>query len=330
MSLRLVFAGTPAAALPSLDALAASPHEIVAVLTRPDAPTGRGRRLEPSPVKARAEELGLPVLTPQSARDPHLYAELQRLAPDACPVVAYGELLTQKFLDIPRLGWINLHFSLLPAWRGAAPVQHAVLAGDEFTGASTFRLERGMDTGPVFGVMTERIRATDTSGDLLARLAEGGAGLLLATLDGLASGELTAQPQSSEGVSYAPKIDVPDVQIDWTRPALALDRLIRAANPAPGAWTVRAGQRFKILSLANAAAPQPHSPDVAANDGDQAKTLRPGELVVTKRAVWVGTGTSPVELGVVQAHGKKALPAADWTRGIRTESGETLGGPLND
>ena len=224
--MRVVFAGTPEVALPSLDALVASRHEVVAVVTRPDAPAGRGRRLEPSPVKARALELGIPVLTPASAKDPEFLAALRALEPDACPVVAYGNLITQEGLDIPAHGWINLHFSLLPAWRGAAPVQHAIMAGDELTGASTFRLERGLDTGPVFGVMTERIRPSDTAGELLARLAQAGAGLLVATLDGVESGELVAKPQPADGVSLAPKIEVADARIEWARPAVVIDRLV--------------------------------------------------------------------------------------------------------
>ena len=206
--MRLVFAGTPEPAVPSLDALIASPHEVVAVVTRPDARAGRGRGVVQSPVRQRAEELGIEVLTPDRPRDPEFLDRLRALAPDACPVVAYGALIPQVALDIPRHGWVNLHFSLLPAWRGAAPVQHAVMAGDEVTGASTFLIEAGLDTGPVFGLMTERIRPRDTAGDLLGRLAEGGAGLLVATMDGLADGSLTPVPQALDGVSLAPKIEV--------------------------------------------------------------------------------------------------------------------------
>ncbi|MEO7447246.1 MAG: methionyl-tRNA formyltransferase [Humibacillus sp.] len=313
--MRVVFAGTPSAALPSLDALAASGHDVVAVVTRPDAPSGRGRHLEASPVHRRAEELGLRVLTPARVKDPDFLEELRALAPDVCPVVAYGNLIPADALTIPRLGWVNLHFSLLPAWRGAAPVQHALMAGDEVTGASTFIIERGLDTGPVLGVMTETIRPTDTAGDLLARLSTAGAGLLVATLDGLASGDLVAVPQPAEGVSLAPKIEVADARIVWTRPATAVDRLVRGATPAPGAWTTFRGERLKVSPVSL----------VAADEATEGMTPAPGELVVTKRAVLVGTGTGPVRLGTVQAHGKKPMPAPDWARGTRIEAGERVG-----
>jgi methionyl-tRNA formyltransferase len=216
--MRLVFAGTPEVALPSLEALIGSSHEVVGVVTRPDAPAGRGRSLLPSPVRVRAQEHGIPVLTPRTPRDPDFQQELAALAPDCCPVVAYGALVPQAALDIPRHGWVNLHFSLLPAWRGAAPVQHAIRSGDEVTGATTFLLEQGLDTGPIFGVMTETIRPTDTSGDLLGRLALAGAGLLVATLDGIEAGHLVAKPQPGEGISHAPKVEVEDARVDWGSP----------------------------------------------------------------------------------------------------------------
>jgi len=184
--MRLVFAGTPEVAVPALDALIASDrHEVVAVVTRPDAPAGRGRKLVASPVAERAEEAGIEVLKPGRPREEDFLARLREIAPDCCPVVAYGALLPKAALDIPAKGWVNLHFSLLPAWRGAAPVQHAVLAGDEVTGASTFQIEEGLDSGPVYGVLTEQVRPTDTSGDLLTRLAFAGSGLLVATMDGI-------------------------------------------------------------------------------------------------------------------------------------------------
>jgi len=309
---RLVLAGTPAVALPSLDALAASSHDVVAVVTRPDAPAGRGRPLAPSPVRARAEELGMPVLTPSSPRDPQFQEQLRDLAPDACPVVAYGALIPRSALDIPVHGWVNLHFSILPAWRGAAPVQRAIMAGDEVTGACTFLIEEGLDTGPVFGLMTETIRPTDTTGDLLARLACAGAGLLVATMDGIESGQLVAKPQLAEGVSFAPKLTVEEARIDWTRPGLAVDRLVRGCTPSPGAWTTLRGERIKVLPVASA----------ATADVPTEAPLSPGELAVTKAAVFVGTGSGPVRLGTVQARGKKPLTAADWARGVRIEAGE--------
>jgi methionyl-tRNA formyltransferase len=306
--MRVVFAGTPEVALPALDAVAESSHELVGVVTRPDAPAGRGRRLVASPVAGRAEELGVPVLKPEHPRDPEFQATLKELAPDCCPVVAYGALIPQSALDIPRHGWVNLHFSLLPAWRGAAPVQHALWAGDEITGATTFRIVKELDAGPTFGVMTERIRPTDTAGDLLARLAEGGAGLLVATLDGIADGSLEARPQQAEGVSYAPKVEVDDARVDWRLPAVAIDRQVRACTPAPGAWTTHAGERLKLGP-------------VTVIDG----ALPAGELAVGKRDVVVGTGTAAVRLGDVRAVGKKQMPAADWARGVRVVSGSTLG-----
>jgi methionyl-tRNA formyltransferase len=299
--LRLVFAGTPSAAVPSLEALLASRHDVVAVVTRPDAPAGRGRTLRPSPVRECAEAAGVQVLTPVHPRDEDFQASLRRLAPDCCPVVAYGALVPQPVLDIPALGWVNLHFSLLPAWRGAAPVQHALLAGDEVTGATTFLLEAGMDTGPVLGVTTEEVRPTDTSGDLLDRLAQAGAGLLVATLDGLEDGALVAVPQPADGVSLAPKITVEQAQVDWTAPALRVDRLVRACTPAPGAWTTFRGKRVKLGPVAVTS-----------------ESLPPGEL----RDGLVGTATTAVRLGEVRPEGKGAMPAVDWLRGLRVEPSE--------
>src|SRR6476661_4071282 len=226
--MRLVFAGTPEVAVPSLDALAGSRHEVVGVVTRPDAPSGRGRKLVASPVAQRAEELGLPVLKPQHPRDPEFQEALRELRPDCCPVVAYGALLPQSALDIPEHGWVNLHFSALPAWRGAAPVQHAIWAGDEVTGATTFRIVKALDAGPTYGLMTQTIRPDDTAGTLLATLAEGGAGLLVATLDGIADGSLEERAQPEDGVSYAPKVSVEDARVDWSRPAVAVDHQVRA------------------------------------------------------------------------------------------------------
>jgi methionyl-tRNA formyltransferase len=307
--MRLVFAGTPQVAVPALDALLASPHEVVAVVTRPDARSGRGRSLVRSPVRERAEEAGIEVLTPQRPRDAEFLDRLRELAPDACPVVAYGALIPQVALDIPTHGWVNLHFSLLPAWRGAAPVQHALMAGDEVTGASTFLIEAGLDTGPVFGVMTERVRPTDTAGDLLDRLASGGAGLLVATMDGIADGSLVPVPQSAEGVSHAPKLDVADARVRWDRPAPAVDRLVRGCTPAPGAWSVFRGERVKLL---------PVHPDGSYGG----PPLAPGELAAGKRAVHVGTATGAVRLSDVRPHGKKQMAAADWARGVRIEAGE--------
>lgn len=307
--MRVVFAGTPEVALPALDAIADSRHELVGVVTRPDAPAGRGRKLVASPVAVRAEELGVPVLKPEHPRDPEFQEALRALRPDCCPVVAYGALLPQSALDIPPHGWVNLHFSCLPAWRGAAPVQHSIWAGDEVTGATTFRIVKAMDAGPTFGVMTERIREDDTAGDLLTRLAEGGAGLLVTTLDGIEDGMLVPREQPEEGISMAPKILVEDAQVDWTEPAQAVDRRIRACTPFPGAWSTFEGERIKIGPVTMAAS-----------------NLEPGEIAVGKNHVLVGTGSSAVRLGEVKAFGKKQMSAADWARGVRLADGARLGG----
>jgi methionyl-tRNA formyltransferase len=307
---RVAFAGTPQVAIPALDAIAGSSHELVAVITRPDAAAGRGRGVEPSPVARRGAELGVPVLKPAHPRDPGFQADLSRLAPECVAVVAYGALLPQSALDLVPLGWVNLHFSCLPAWRGAAPVQHAIRAGDEITGATTFRIVRELDAGPVFGMMTERIRPDDTAGSLLARLAEGGSSLLLATLDGLEAGGLEARPQQQEGVSFAPKVAVADAEVHWADSAQLIDHLIRSCTPAPGAWTTSAGERLKL------------GPVLVAGEHE---LLAPGEVAVTKKAVHVGTGTDVVRLGQVQAVGKRAMPAADWARGIRLETVARLG-----
>lgn len=315
--MRLVFAGTPQVAIPSLAALLDSSHEVVAVVTRPDAPTGRGRRLEPSPVKAYASDHGLRVLTPPRAGDGEFLTELAALAPDVCPIVAYGSLLTKRALAVPRLGWVNLHFSVLPAWRGAAPVQRAIIAGDDITGAATFLVEHALDTGPLYGTLTEPIRPTDTAGDLLERLAVAGAGLLRATMDAIADGTAAPVPQSLDGVSYAHKLVPADARIVWARPAHLIDRLIRGCTPDPGAWTTFRGQR---LGLGPLALPGPGGPEAGPPDG-----LAPGELHVTKRAVHVGTAGMPVRLGEVVALGKRPMPAADWARGVRIEPGERLG-----
>jgi len=309
--MRVLFAGTPAVALPSLEALLASRHEVVAVLTRPDAPAGRGRSLRPSPVKQRALAAGLEVLTPDSPRDPDFQSRLAELAVACAPVVAYGALLPAAVLELPQYGWLNLHFSLLPGWRGAAPVQHAVLAGDEVTGASTFRIETGLDTGPVYGTTTETIHLRDTSGALLDRLSHSGAALLLATLDAIESGVASPIVQSTEGVSFAPRLTVEDALVRWEHPALAVDRRIRACTPAPGAWTTAPdGSHFKL------------GPVTLATD---APRLGPGEILAGKHAVLVGTGTDPVELGEVAPAGKRPMAAADWARGAHLDPGARLG-----
>jgi methionyl-tRNA formyltransferase len=314
--MRLVFAGTPEAALPSLDAIAASAHDLVAVVTRPDAPSGRGRHLSRSPVGAWADARGIEVLTPQRPREPEFLARLTDIAPDCVPVVAYGALVPPAALAIPKHGWVNLHFSLLPAWRGAAPVQHAVLHGDEITGASVFALEAGLDTGPVFGTLSEPIRPTDTSGDLLERLSVAGARLLVDVLDGIAAGTLAPVPQPADGVSLAPKITVEDAQVRWSEPAFAVDRRVRACTPSPGAWTTFRGERVKLGPLS--------STRLAGSAITEAPALAPGEILVERSRVLAGTATVPIALGEVRAAGKKPMPATDWARGVRPEPGETF------
>src|SRR4051794_12306521 len=311
--MRVVFAGTPAAAVPSLQAILGSGrHDVVAVVTRPDKPAGRGREVRSSPVKDVAESHEIPVLQPRRPSDDDFLQQLRDLAPDCCPVVAYGALLPPSALAVPARGWVNLHFSLLPAWRGAAPVQHAILAGDEITGATTFLIEEGLDSGPVYGMLTAEIGARETAGQLLDRLAHDGAGLLLATLDGIADGSLRPQPQAADGVTIAGKLTSGDARVDWSAPALRVDRLVRACTPAPGAWTTFRGKRLKLAPVA------PVTP------GEDAR-LGPGEVRSGDGdAVLVGTGSDPVRLGDVQPEGRAVMPAAAWARGVRLGPGDVL------
>lgn len=315
--MRIVFAGTPEPAVVALEALLDSEHEIVGVLTRPDARKGRGRSLAPSPVAALARERDIPVLTPSTLRaDSDDGAQVRQwlgeLAPEAIAVVAYGKLISPDLLQVARHGWINLHFSLLPQWRGAAPVQAAIAHGDDITGASTFRIEEGLDTGDVLGTVTEAIRSDDTADDLLTRLAYSGSQLLVATMDGLADGLLEAQPQVGEA-SYAPKISAEQAHIDWSQPDFAVDRHIRAYTPGPGAWTMLGEQRLKISPV------QLVAPDSKAASVLGDTKLAPGELHVCKNDVFVGTATTPVRLDKVQAPGKKMMDAPAWARGSQPE-----------
>ncbi len=302
--MRLVFAGTPDPALPSLRRLVESEnHDVVAVLTRPDAAAGRRGKPAPSPVAQLAADLGIPVLRPARPNTAEFVAELRELAPDACAVVAYGALLREELLEVPAHGWVNLHFSLLPAWRGAAPVQAAIAAGDEVTGATTFQIELELDSGPIYGVVTETVRPTDTAGDLLERLSVSGAGLLEATMDGIADGSLRPVRQPVDGVTIAPKITVEEARVRWDLPAHAVDRRVRAVTPNPGAWTMIGDTRVKL---------GPVRPD-------EAKMLPAGEFEVGRRDVWVGTGSNAVALSWVQPPGKKPMNAADWARGARLD-----------
>jgi methionyl-tRNA formyltransferase len=296
---RVLFAGTPAVAVPSLDALVEAGFDVVAVLTRPDAPIGRKRVLTPSPVAARAAELGIELIH-ASRIDAETTARISAISPDVAAIVAYGGLVPAAALGIPPHGWINLHFSLLPAWRGAAPVQRAVMAGDDVTGAVTFQLEEGLDTGPVFGTLTETVGPEDTAGELLERLSHSGAVLLAQTLSAIDAGKAAAVPQSGE-VSLAPKLTLDDGRLDWEHPALALGRQARGVTPEPGAWTVMDGQRIKL-------APVRLRPDVSG--------LAPGSVSLQGKSVLVGTGSHAVELTRIQPAGKKMMAAADWARGM--------------
>ena len=307
--MKLVFAGTPDTAVPSLEALIASKHDVAAVITRPDAPAGRGRTLQPSPVSRVAQAHGIEVLTPSNPADRDFMERLRAIAPACIPIVAYGALIKREALDIPEFGWINLHFSVLPAWRGAAPVQRSIMAGDEITGATVFSLVEELDAGPVLGSITERIRETDTAGTLLARLADFGSKLLVDAVDHIDAGDIGVIPQSEENISYAPKLSTDDARIDWNRPAFAINRHIRGCAPAPGAWTTIAGDRLKI------------GPVTATVDD----TLDAGHLAVTKNEVRVGTASTDLILGDVQAVGKKQMAAADWARGTRIPHDHMLG-----
>jgi methionyl-tRNA formyltransferase len=301
--LRCVFAGTPDVAAVALRALIDTEHEVVGVITRPDSPAGRGRILQRSPVGVVADEFGIPVLTPSSLKDADFRAALIQLEPECIPVVAYGNLIPADLLGVAPYGWINLHFSILPALRGAAPVQWAVMHGDEITGATTFLIGPGLDDGPIFGMFTERILPTDTSGDLLKRLASYGSSLLIGTLDGIESGELVPVEQPNDGITSAPKLSMEDSRVRWDDPWIGVDRRIRATTPSPGAWTMLGEDRFKLSPLQH-------------KDPIELPQLRPGQLFATKSAVWVGTATHPACLDAIQPPGKKLMNAADWARGL--------------
>ena len=298
MPLRIVFAGSPAAAVPSLRALAASPHQVVAVVTREDAPLGRKRILTPTPVAAAAEELGLPVL--KANRITPLTDELAALQPDLGVIVAYGGLIREPLLSGPRLGWINLHFSLLPRWRGAAPVQRAIIAGDRVTGAMVFQLVPELDAGPVFAGFEHPIGANETAGHLLEVLAERGAELLAGVVDDLDAGTAVATEQTGEP-TLAPKLELADGRLDWSRPAAELDARIRGTTPEPGAFALLDdGDRLKVLDAA-----------IAHDDAP----LAPGAFDVRGGRLLVGTGTDPLHLVTVHPAGKRAMPGDAWWRG---------------
>lgn len=299
--MRLVFAGTPAPAVPSLRRLAASAHDVVAVVTRRDAPRGRKRVLTPSPVAAAAEELGLPVIRADRL-DAAVTEQIATAQPDLGVIVAYGGLVREPLLSAPVHGWINLHFSLLPRWRGAAPVQHALIAGDARTGASVFQLVPELDAGDVFAELAVDVPADATAGDLLASLAEDGADLLAEVVDAIASGTASARPQQGEP-TFAPKLGDDDGRVRWDESAESVLGRIRGVTPEPGAHTTLDGARLKILAVRHA----PHD----------APALAPGELALHGREVIAGTGSAPIVIAEVQPAGKGAMRAADWWRGLR-------------
>jgi methionyl-tRNA formyltransferase len=311
--MRLVFAGTPDVAVASLDALVGSRHDVAAVLTRPPARAGRGREPRRSAVHEAADRHGIPVLTPEDLRDPQVIGELRAIAPDCCPVVAYGVLIPAAALSVPSHGWVNLHFSLLPRWRGAAPVQHAIWSGDDVTGSTTFRIDEGLDTGPILRTVTTSIGDRETSGDVLGRLAVDGAALLVATMDAIESGSALSHPQPFDGVTFAPRINVEDARIDWTRPATDIDRLIRACTPAPGAWTTFRDQRVLLGPV-----------EICDVTETSQESDRAGTLHASKSEVRVSTGTTALRLGEVIPQGRRPMAAADWSRGLRLGPGEAL------
>ncbi|WP_061965866.1 methionyl-tRNA formyltransferase [Demequina aurantiaca] len=328
--MRLIFAGTPHIAVPTLEALLASEHEVVAVLTQPDARGKRGKTLHPSPVKVAALEHGLPVLTPEKASAPEVIEEIASYEADAAAVVAYGQILKPALLDVVRIAWVNLHFSLLPEWRGAAPVQRAIMAGDEISGASTFIIEEGLDTGPVIGTMTERVRPTDTSGDLLDRLGVSGAPLMVQSLTALGTGQAGPVAQSPDGVSYAHKLTREDAYVRWELAAHVVDRQIRGCTPAPGAWTTlpdgSVAKLGPVTLVPDAPATVPGQVRLGAgepqpDDSDAIAAMRK-EFA---DAVVVGTGTHPVALTWIAPAGKKPMRAADWWRGARLDDAAILG-----
>ena len=301
--MKLVFAGTPEVALPSLTALAGTDHEIVSVITRADAPLGRKRTLTPSPVAQAAIARGLPVLK-TNRLDAEATEAIHALQPDLGVIVAYGGIVRDPLLSVPRLGWINLHFSLLPRWRGASPVQRAVIAGDELTGAAVFQLVPELDAGDVFGCFSQPLGAHSTSGILLEQLSHTGAELLVRVVSELAAGTARAVPQTGE-VTLAPKLLRDDARIDFNQPAASVYSRIRGVTPEPGAFTTVNGAVLKLLEVAPTA--------------DEAN-LPAGMIQQREKTVLVGTQTEPLVLLRVQPAGKTAMSANDWWRGVGAET----------
>jgi methionyl-tRNA formyltransferase len=301
--MRLVFAGSPDAAVPTLLALIESSHEVVCVITREDSPQGRKRVLTPTPVAVAAEEHGIPVIRANRLSS-HVHDSVVRLEPDLGVIVAYGGLVREPLLSLPRFGWINLHFSLLPRWRGAAPVQRALMAGDDVTGASVFQLVEALDAGDVYAQLTQGVSPRETAGDLLDSLALAGAPMVAGVVDAIENGTARAEPQAGD-VTLAPKLSLADGLIDFDRhPALVAGH-IRGVTPEPGAYAEIDGERVKVLAIG------PQLPE---------QSLAPGEVGVIDGRVAVGTAGAPVEISRVQPAGKKAMDAGDWLRGRRETS----------
>jgi len=303
--MRVLFAGTPAPALPTLRALLDAGHDVVAVATNPDAPSGRGKQLTPSPVAAEAAALGLPLLQPVKAREPWFVDAMKELAPDVAVIVAWGCLIPDSLLAVPAHGWVNVHFSLLPAWRGAAPVQRAIMAGEKVSGVTTFELVHDLDAGPVYRQVSVPIEPRETAGELLERLAVVGAEAAVATLADIAAG-VKPSPQPLDGVSLAPKVTTDDARIDWQQSAVVVEALVRGVTPHPGAWTTLDGARLKVdgVELADTSTP-----------------LAPGELLATKKDLLVGAADEALRLVRVQAVGKPMMDGAAWARGARLMPG---------
>ncbi|MGV8896527.1 MAG: methionyl-tRNA formyltransferase [Rhodoglobus sp.] len=297
-SLRIVFAGSPAAAVPSLSLLAGSGHDVVSVITRADSPQGRRGVLTATPVAVEAEARGIPVIKANRLAG-EATERVQQLAPDLGVIVAYGGLVREPLLTAPRLGWINLHFSLLPRWRGAAPVQRAIMAGDDITGATVFQLVPELDAGDIFGRMTETIGAHQTAGNLLGSLAGSGAELLMGVVNALADGSARSEAQVGD-VTLAPKLHLADGDIDWAQPAATVHAVIRGVTPEPGAFTTVDGVRLKVLDVA------------VARD---AHRLPSGVIDLVGSTILIGTATDPLELVTVHPAGRKAMDAASWWRG---------------
>ena len=297
-------------AVPSLQAVLSSGLELIAAVTNPDRPAGRGLRARPSPVKAAAQAAGIKVLQPQSITDPSFQGVVGALTPEVCIVVAYGKILPRTLLEVPDLGVINVHFSLLPAYRGAAPVQRALMDGAVETGVSIMVVTEGMDEGPVLASRAVGVSPADTSASLGDRLAAEGGDLLIPTVLDYAAGKVPPQPQDDDAATYAPKISEKETRIDWSKPPHVIHNLVRGLEPAPGAWTTFRGRRIKIREVATA--------------GEGAPALAPGELLAGE-SLLAGTGGDPVEVAVAQSEGKRAMSGAELARGLRLEPSEAFG-----